>query len=111
MLPFEQRAAFQTGQKFSDIALDSVFTFQDTHDSQIATSIHDPASGRTMVMTLDSSFRQCVIYNPPHREAICIEPYTCAPDPFRLSREGVDTGLRVLAPGQSFAASIQIRVD
>jgi len=48
-----------------------------------------------------------VVYNPPHREAFCIEPYTCVPDPFALEARG----LRVLAPGEQFQARIDIEVD
>ena len=64
-----------------------------------------------MSIQFDECFRECVVYNPPHREAICIEPYTCAPDAFHLMARGIDTGLRVLEPGAAFRARIEIRFD
>ena len=59
-------------------------------------------SGRTVTQLFDKSFTQCIVYTPPHREAICLEPYTCLPDSFRLTAEGHETGLRVLAPGEAY---------
>ena len=52
-----------------------------------------------------------MVYNPPHRQAICIEPYTCLPNPFELERQGIDTGLSVLPPGKSVRARIEIRAE
>ena len=65
------------------------------------TEVIDPATGRTVRQTFDSSMTTCVIYTPPHREAVCLEPYTCVPNPFELEESGIETGLRVLAPGES----------
>ena len=62
-------------------------------------------------MSFDRAFRECVVYTPPHREAICIEPYTCVPDSLQLERQGVNAGLRVLAPGESFQTRIDIRIQ
>ena len=72
---------------------------------------NDPAAGRTVTIAFDRTFRECVVYNPPHRRAVCIEPYTCVPDPFRLAASGVDAGLRVLEPGEAFSARVDIRVE
>ena len=74
------------------------------------TSIHDPESGRTIVQQFDDQFTSAVLYNPGHREAFCIEPYTCIPDAFQLQAQGKDGGLRILAPGESFETTIRIRV-
>ena len=73
-------------------------------------SIADPTSCKKVAVSFDRAFRECVVYTPPHREAICIEPYTCVPDAFRLERAGVSAGLRVLSPGESFQAHVDIRL-
>ncbi|HUY31288.1 MAG TPA: aldose 1-epimerase [Pirellulales bacterium] len=90
--------------------LDDVFTGLSHADGVCRASLADPHGGRALEVTFDDSFRDCVIYNPPHREAICIEPYTCVPDAFSLAERGVETGLRVLQPGESFTTRVEIRL-
>ena len=79
-------------------------------DGLYHTWLRDPKSGRTVTQLFDQSFTQCIVYTPPHREAICLEPYTCVPDSFRLAAEGHETGLRILKPGESFETKIPISV-
>ena len=67
-------------------------------------------SGRTLTQRFDTTFRHCVVYTPPHREAICMEPYTCVPDPFRLEADGVKTGLKWLESGQSHESTLEIQL-
>jgi len=101
------------GMPFGETQFDDVFGGIVAADGAgTATArIDDPANGRGLRIDFDASFRECVVYNPPHREAICIEPYTCVPDPFRLAAAGRDTGLRVLAPGERFSARIAMTVE
>ena len=79
-------------------------------DSPVVTEVHDPVTGRTLRQTSDSSFGCCVIYTPPHREAVCLEPYSCTPDPFRLESEGHATGLQILAPQESHQAEVLLEI-
>lgn len=76
----------------------------------IVTEVIDPTSDRKLRQTTDGSFGCCVIYTPPHREAVCLEPYQCVPDPFRLEAEGQTSGLQVLAPGESRSTTITLEV-
>jgi aldose 1-epimerase len=108
--PIANVAAFHSGLRFGDTQFDDCFTDLRWNGDECRAQIADPASGRTMTMTFSRAFRECVVYNPPHREAICIEPLTCPPDPFRLSKLGVDAGLRVLAPGEFFEAHVELCV-
>jgi len=78
--------------------------------SPVVTQMFDPASGRTLRQTTDESFGCYVFYTPPHRQAVCIEPYTTTPDPFRLEQQGVATGLQILAPGESRATRIELEI-
>src|SRR5207237_10672600 len=116
MLPTGRRvdlpnaAAFQAGQRYGDLRLDDVFTGLQFTGEWCESSIHDPASGRTITQRFDRSFRECVVYTPPHREAICIEPLTCAPNSFELKSQKIDAGLRVLEPGESFTARAESSV-
>lgn len=98
------------GMKLADMKLDNVFGALRSENHQIVTTIHDPHSERTVTQEFDDQFTACVVYNPPHREAVCIEPYTTIPDPFALRERDIDPQLRILAPGESFRTKIEIRV-
>jgi aldose 1-epimerase len=106
----ENAAALQKGAPFEKLQFDNVFSGLVAQEKRIRSSIHDPASGVTVEQSFDAGFRECVVYTPAHREAICVEPYTCAPGFFELHRRGIDCGLRVLAPGQSFSLRVDIQV-
>ncbi len=73
--------------------------------------ILDPDNGRRLLLTFDDQFRECVVFNPPHREAVCIEPYTCVPDAFTLDERGIATGLRTMAPGESTQMQFSLRFE
>jgi len=101
----------RAGQRFGDVTLDDVLIgLAPNPDGRIHTTVHDPGSDRTLEQTFDASFRECVVFTPPHREAIAIEPYTGVPNPFELSERGIDAGLRVLAPGETFDARFELRL-
>ena len=109
--PLSNVTAFHSGLRFCETRFDDCFTNLVWNDDECRAHIADPASGRTLTMAFTRAFRECVVYNPPHRQAICIEPLTCPPDPFRLSKLSVDAGLRVLAPGESFEAHVEMRLE
>ncbi len=75
------------------------------------TELIDPSTGRRVLQTFDDSMTCCVIYTPGHREAICLEPYTCTTDPFNMASKGVKTGLIVLEPGQAYETRIVLTAD
>ncbi len=96
---------------FGEMKLDDVFTDLQSTAGKVTCRIDDPTTARRLDVVFDDSFRECVVFNPPHREAVCIEPYTCAPDAFALAERGIDAGLRILAPGESFAARVDMRFE
>jgi aldose 1-epimerase len=59
----------------------------------------------------DPAFGDFVVYAPPDNAVVALEPYTCAPDAFNLAARGVAAGMRELAPGQTFEAGFEIRVN
>ena len=105
--PTEELGPLPSGMPFSEMQFDHVFTDVETQNGRGVARVVDLGSQRTLSITFDEAFRECVVYNPPHREAVCIEPQTCVPDAYRLSEMGHDTGLRVLAPGESFSARVE----
>jgi aldose 1-epimerase len=93
-----------------DLKLDDVLTNLDTAttDSNLGIlrgQVIYPAHG-TLRLWTDSAFRELVVFTPPHRKAICLEPYTCTTDAVNLAAEGIDAGWQVLSPG----AKINLKV-
>ena len=90
------------GRPLAGLELDAIYTDVNPEpDGSLVASIHDPESGLTMTITSTGPYREFVVFTPPHREAIAIEPYTCSPTTFDLHERGFDAGLRVLQPGES----------
>jgi aldose 1-epimerase len=110
-LALENAEQFKAGLRFADMDFDGVFSGLEFEEKVCTARIEDPGSGRCVSMTFTRPFRECVIYNPPHRKAICIEPYTCVPDMIRLAAEGVDAGMQLLPAGEAFSTEIRISVQ
>jgi aldose 1-epimerase len=110
-LPAMGTKALSRGLRFSSASFDEVFTTLTYTGGRCESRIEDPTSGRRLKLVVGNEFRECAVYNPQHRHAICIEPYTCVPDAFRLTGCGADGGLRILASGQSWQGNIQISVE
>jgi aldose 1-epimerase len=68
------------------------------------------AAGATLHLHTGSEFRDLVIFTPPHRQAFCVEPYTCTSDAINLQARGVESGWRVLSPGQRWRAIVELRI-
>lgn len=109
-LPMMNAEELQAGVTFGGMTYDNGFGDLNAVDGVVTAEINDP-NGARLAMSFSSGYREIVVYNPPHRQAVCVEPYTCVCDPFRLQREGFDAGLRVLAPGESFRENVTISVD
>lgn len=106
----EQTPAASLDAPFGETAFDNAFGDLTWTDGRCVTSIEDPESGVKITQSFSDAFIGVVLFNPPHREAFCIEPYTLIPDAFQLAAQGIDAGLRVLAPGESFTAKVDVAV-
>ena len=112
ILSVPEKQNLTNGLRLGDREFDTVFTkLRADADGQVRTRLADPTTGRVLTQSFDSAFTQCVVYTPPHREAICIEPYTCVPDAIRLAAEGHNTGLQVLRPGEKHQTTVRIEVE
>jgi aldose 1-epimerase len=110
-LPATGELNLATGDALAGRKLDTYFTgLRAGHDDCVRTMLADDR-GRSIVQTFDKSFTQCIVYTPPHREAICLEPYTCLPDSYRLRAAGHETGLQILQPGAAFETTIKIEAS
>ena len=98
-------------RSFEGLTLDDVLTDLPTASGPEALCfrgrIRDGAT--SLAMFTSASFQEMVVFTPPHRQAFCMEPYTCTTDAINLQQRGVDAGLIVLPPGQSWTGIVEIR--
>lgn len=97
------------GKPFAGLTLDHVFTdVQMEADGVSRCVIENRDTGHGLVMESDVSFRELVVYTPPGRDVICFEPYTCPTDAVNLEARGIPAGVIVLAPEQTFSATVRM---
>jgi aldose 1-epimerase len=99
-----------------DTTLDTLYTDLGTvhHNSAglcLRAELRHADRGGSLQVWASPDFRESVLFTPVHRQAICIEPYTCATDAANLSRRGIDAGWRVLATGESWQGIVEFRWD
>lgn len=106
--PLESHEDYEAGMHFSELFLDDVFGDTRFENGTAVAQLDDPQGGVTLDFTWDTACQYCVVYTPPHREAICIEPYTLIPggQSFKPPYEG----LLVLEPGESFTHDFTLLV-
>ena len=88
------------GEYFDVLKLDDVLTDLQPEQGIIDSAIIDEAAGLQVLQRCDPIFREMVVFTPPNRACVCIEPYTCMTDAINLQARGVEAGLRELAPGE-----------
>jgi aldose 1-epimerase len=111
ILPVTPDQDLRHGPAFGGIAPEGILTGLAASGGTVETSIEDPESGLRVVQTFDDRIRHCIVFTPPHRNGIAIEPWLAVPDLFTLEAQGVASGLTVLAPGDTFSARIAIRLE
>ncbi len=68
-----------------------------------------PERGARVVMTAEAPLDCLVVYTPPGRPFMCVEPVSHVTDAFNLAEAGrADTGMRVLEPGETLQAAITL---
>ena len=111
-LPVDQARDMREPRRFGDLDLDDVVTDLTSDETgTIETIVADPESGVRLVQTFSNENPFVVVFNPPHREAIAIEPYTGGPNPFASEALGLDAGLTLLEPGESWRAHYCIALE
>ncbi len=108
--PAADASALQAGRRFGELTLDHAFSGLQFQGDEATATIADSESGRSLSIVWDRAFRECVVYTPPHREAICVEPLTCVPGAVLLHPRGIDTGLHLLAPGQRVTGTVRFEL-
>ncbi len=101
-------------RRVGELALDDVLTALPARPARLdglleRAAVHG-AEGRPLRLFCGPEFRDLVVFNPPHRQAFCVEPYTCTTDAVHLQARGIDAGWRVLDPGATWTAVVELWV-
>lgn len=87
-------------QRVTEMTLDDVLRVNPATDGMVELgSMRQDPSGATLRLRASAAFRELVVFTPVHRDAFCLEPYTCLTDAIHLQTRGVDAGWLTLAPG------------
>jgi len=99
-IPVENNAPLRQGIRFGEHRCDNVYTGWQSDGGTVRTSVIDENAGIELTQVCDAEyFRELIVYCPPDREAVCMEPYTCVTDAINLHARDLNTGLQILAPG------------
>lgn len=98
-LPVDSRTDLRSGSALEGLKLDDVLTSLTPAQGVITTVVLDPRAGVQITQVTDALFRECVVFTPPGRSCVCLEPYTCVTNAINLQQQGIDAGLQVLAVG------------
>ena len=99
--PIPAMLDLRDGRPMSELKVDHVFSGLTFVNGWCTCQLTDHAAGIEVTFRFDQLFRDLVIYIPPRRGTVCLEPYTCVTDAINLQARGIDSGLRVLMPGES----------
>jgi aldose 1-epimerase len=100
-------------RRYGELHLDTVLT--DIPSAPAASGLAERAAlqgapDATLRLFWGAEFRDIVVFTPPHRQAFCVEPYTCTTDAINLQQRGVEAGWRVLPPGGTWRAVVEMRI-
>lgn len=112
-LPIAAQLDFRRTRPIGALELDHAFTIASPAVAgsdlfEAAVLSHPDAPGRLLVL-VDASFRELILFTPPHRQAIAIEPYTCTADAANLASRGIDSGWRTLPEGENWRSVVEYR--
>jgi aldose 1-epimerase len=103
-----------TPRRFTDLTLDDVLAdlppAPEVGDGLHECGAIEGAAGVTLRVLCSSAYREMVVFTPVHREAFCIEPYTCTTDAVNLQARGVPAGWLTLQPGGRWSGVVEMRV-
>ena len=113
IVPVDDRRDLRESRAIASLALDDLYTGVTSGLDGLARGlILDPGNDRRTVVEFDPrSLPEVVVYTPPSRQAICIEPQSCPTDAFNLAARGIDAHVVRLEPGSEVRWSVVIREE
>jgi aldose 1-epimerase len=104
----DDKRDLNTPRKFPDLNLDDVLTSLPSRaprmDGLIERSRIHGAAGSPLRLFCSEAFRHMVVFTPAHRQAFCVEPYTCTTDAANRN----DGDWAVLPPGESVSLTVEL---
>lgn len=98
---------FSTARHLAPLDLDHDFTGGDGGPI----TMHWSETGIRLLINPDPIFAHAVVYVPPGRDFVCVEPVTHVANAVNLAAAGrTDTGLQTLEPGEMLSGSISFQV-
>src|SRR5262249_35476014 len=108
---------FTCPRRLQGLAVDELLTGLESaralgHEDLCYRGSYGQVPGKMEVWLLTSpAFRELLVFTPAHRQAVCLEPYTCATDVINLQEQGKDAGLLVLAPGNKWEGQVRMELS
>lgn len=113
ILPLDPSRDLERPRPYTELNLDDVYTRLpgDGLDLVARGRIADLGAGTALSVLASPDYREMVLFTPAHRQAFCLEPYTCVPDaPNLLTGENL-TGWKELQPGQSWNSKVEFVLE
>ena len=113
--PVDEKHDLRGGRWFAGLTQDDLYTATPappgarTNDLVRRGTLRQASNGLGLELWTSPDFRELVLFTPPHRQAVCVEPYTCATDAINLQARGIDAGWQVLAPGAEWRGVVELR--
>ncbi len=115
-LPTGERSAippgldFRTPRHIGEQVIDALYSDKgEAVDLRMMARMGNGGMPGILEIWISPEFRELLLFTPPHRRALCLEPYTCATDAANLWMHQIDSGWRILEPGQSQTALCEFR--
>jgi len=108
LLPAARRLPFPGPVAIGTLELDDVFTGLVAADGVATSRYVDPSGPAALRVEQDAGCGTIVLFIPPHRQSVCIEPYTCLPGGATFD-EG--RGWRILAAGERLTARLTLALE
>lgn len=106
---WDYRQGKAVGDAWLDIVLTELASASQKDGLRLLARLSHPAAAGVVEVHATAAFREVVLFTPPHRQALAIEPYTCAPDAAYLADRGLDSGWTILRPGEKWEGVVEYR--
>jgi aldose 1-epimerase len=108
-LPVDSARNLNTARPASELQLDDLLTDLPGDRVNSEGLMFRGQVGHVALWT-SPAFRELVAFTPPHRHAVCLEPYTCTTNAANLQPRGIDAGWLTLPPGKQWSAVFEMTV-
>lgn len=97
------------GRALADTSFNHVYRATFDKQKKTTAAIYDRENGLRLTVHADKDFGCWVIYSPPDRPAMSLEPWTMVPNAFNLAALGVEgTGTITVQPGEQWQGRVSI---